>query len=247
MSTPPTTATGPTESSPKPARRHALSVRICHWINLIAVGYLLVSGVHIFLDFPELYWGKTGFRGHPAAFRLADWGISWEQAGAWGDRRWGRNYHFTFAWVFLINGAIYLGWSLYRRHFRRSMVPGGKSGGGAVDSGTQDATDSSSSARSTRGPSPRYGTLQGMAYLGIIFVVTPLLLITGLAQMPAFTAIAPWMIDMFGGRQTARTIHTLATVVVVLFAVIHVGQVIAGGFFRKVRSMITGRAPLTEK
>jgi hypothetical protein len=50
---------------------------------------------------PELYWGHTGYRGYPAFFRLSDWGLSWDAAGALGDRRWGRNYHVTFAWVFL--------------------------------------------------------------------------------------------------------------------------------------------------
>ncbi len=102
---------------------HSRNVRICHWINVIACGYLLVSGVHILLDFPELYWGHTGYRGFPAAFKLADWGLSWEAAGALGDRRWGRNYHFTFAWVFLINGLVYVGWNLYSTHFRDRMLP----------------------------------------------------------------------------------------------------------------------------
>lgn len=210
------------------AHRRGLAVRVCHWINLIAIGYLLVSGIHIFLDFPELYWGKTGFRGHPAAFRLADWGISWEQAGAWGDRRWGRNAHFTFAWVFVLNGLVYVAWSVYRRHFRDSMLPGRAEGGGP---------DEGLASRSV----PRYGTLQGAAYLAMIFVVTPLMFLTGIAQMPAFTAIAPWLIDLFGGRQTARTIHMIATVAVVLFALVHVGQVIATGFFQNMRGMITGR------
>ena len=82
--------------------------RICWW-----------SGVHILLDFPELYWGNTGYRGYPAAFRLEDWGLSWDEAGALGDRRWGRNYHFTFAWVFLINGLVYVGWNLYTATFSR--------------------------------------------------------------------------------------------------------------------------------
>ncbi len=218
------------EAAAQPVRRHGLNVRICHWINVIAVGYLLVSGVHIFLDFPELYWGKVGFRGHPAAFRLADWGISWEQAGAWGDRRWGRNYHFTFAWVFVLNGLVYVAWSLARRHFRRRMLPG------------RDPAPAVGGA-----PTPRYRTAQGISYLTMIFVVTPLMFLTGIAQMPAFTAIAPWLIDLFGGRQTARTIHVILTAIFVLFALVHVGQVIATGFLRNVRSMITGRAPLPQE
>ena len=102
---------------------HSRNVRICHWINVIAAGYLLVSGVHIFLDFPELYWGHTGYQGYPAIFRLSDWGISWDEAGAMGNRMWGRNYHVTFAWVFLINGLVYVGWNIAKRHFRDRMVP----------------------------------------------------------------------------------------------------------------------------
>ena len=95
---------------------------------MIACGYLLVSGVHILLDFPELYWGHTGYRGYPAIFKLSDWGLSWEAAGKLGDRRWGRNYHFTFAWVFLINGVVYVAWNLYRKHFRNHMSPRAASG-----------------------------------------------------------------------------------------------------------------------
>jgi thiosulfate reductase cytochrome b subunit len=188
-----------------------------------------VSGVHIFLDFPELYWGKVGFQGHPAAFRLADWGISWEQAGEWGDRRWGRNHHFTFGWVFVINGLIYGGWSVSRRHFG-AMLP-------------------RPAARAADGEPPArpYGRLQGTAYLLVLFGLTPLLFLTGLAQMPAFTAIAPWLIDLFGGRQTARTLHVIATVALVLFALGHVGNVIARGFLREMRAMITGRVPRTEQ
>ena len=212
----------------------SLNVRICHWINLVAVGYLLVSGVHIFLDFPELYWGKTGFRGYPAAFRLEDWGISWEQAGKWGDRRWGRNAHFTFSWLFVLNGLVYVGASLYRRHFR-SMLPWRAPRAAATRGGTPEPLVAHH----------RYRTPQGVAYLTMIFGVTPVMFLTGLAQMPAFTAIAPWLIDLFGGRQTARTIHMLATVVFVAFALVHVGQVIATGFFSNLRGMITGRLRTT--
>lgn len=185
---------------------HSLNVRICHWINLVACVYLLWSGVHIFLDFPELYWGHTGYRGYPAAFRLADWGLSWDEAGRIGDRRWGRNYHFTVAWVFLINGLVYVAWNLKRR--RRS------------DDG--------------------YGTLQKNTYLVLIFVFVPLMILTGIAQSPGFTAAMPWLLDMFGGRQSARTLHTIGTVVLVLFAVVHVFEVARAGFFTKVRSMIRG-------
>ena len=192
---------------------HSYSVRICHWINVIACVYLLVSGVHILLDFPELYWGNTGYRGYPAIFKLSDWGLSWDDAGKLGDRRWGRNYHITFAWVFLINGLAYVGWNLYTAHFRKQMIA------------------SSSS----------YGALQKTSYLLLIFVFTPFMILSGVAQSPGYTAAMPWLLDIFGGRQSARTLHTIATVLLVLFVVVHVLEIVRAGFFRKVRSMITGK------
>ena len=197
-----------------PSTVHSYNVRICHWVNVVACVYLLWSGIHIFLDFPELYWGHTGYRGYPAAFRLADWGLSWDEAGAIGDRRWGRNYHVTFAWVFLINGLVYVAWNLYTTHFRRQMWP------------TSDS---------------QYGTLQKTTYLVLIFVYVPLMIATGLAQSPGFTAAMPWLLDLFGGRQSARTLHTIGTVMLVLFVGIHLLEIVRAGFFSKVRSMITGK------
>ena len=218
---------------------HSYSVRICHWINLVACAYLLVSGVHIFLDFPELYWGHTGYRGYPAAFRLSDWGLSWEQAGAIGDRRWGRNYHFTAAWVFLINGLVYVGWNLYSSHFRNRMLPArGELTVARVLKELRDGFRWRSDRHAAHGS---YGTLQKTSYLVLIFLFVPLMILSGIAQSPGFTAAMPALLDMFGGRQSARTLHTVGTVVLVLFVAVHVLEVAAAGFFGKVRSMITGK------
>jgi thiosulfate reductase cytochrome b subunit len=219
---------------------HSYNVRICHWINLVACVYLLWSGVHILLDFPELYWGHTGYRGYPAAFRLEDWGLSWDEAGALGDRRWGRNYHFTFAWVFLINGLVYVGWNLYSRHFRDRMLPASDE---LTAANLRTALRDQFRWRSRRhAPGGSYGTLQKTSYVILIFVFVPLMTLTGIAQSPGFTAAMPWLLDMFGGRQTARTLHTIGTVMLVLFVVVHVLEVAAAGFVSRVRSMITGRS-----
>jgi thiosulfate reductase cytochrome b subunit len=217
---------------------HSYNVRICHWINVVACVYLLWSGVHIFLDFPELYWGHTGYRGYPAAFRLADWGLSWDEAGKLGDRRWGRNYHFTFAWVFLINGLVYVSWNLYRKHFRDQMWPSGTELTAAhVRTELRDHLRWRSRDRSH----VSYGSLQKISYLILIFVYVPLMILTGIAQSPGFTAAMPWLLDLFGGRQSARTLHTIGTVALVLFVVVHVLEIALAGFFVKVRSMIVGK------
>ena len=218
---------------------HSLSVRICHWVNVIACGYLLVSGVHILLDFPELYWGHTGYRGYPAIFRLSDWGLSWEAAGALGDRRWGRNYHVTFAWVFLLNGLVYVGWNLYTKHFRKRMLPAGDELTMAhVRSELRDVLR----WRSRRPASiVGYRTPQKVSYLLLIFVFVPFMILTGVAQSPGFTAAMPGLLDLFGGRQSARTLHTVGTVLLVLFVVVHVLEIAAAGFVNRTRSMITGK------
>ena len=75
----------------------------------------------------------------------------------------------------------------------------------------------------------------------LIFVYVPLMIATGIAQSPGFTAAMPWLLDVFGGRQSARTLHTIGTVALVLFVVVHVLEVAAAGLFTKVRSMITGK------
>ncbi len=218
---------------------HSVNVRICHWINVIAGGYLLVSGVHIFLDFPELYWGHTGYQGFPAVFKLSDWGLSWDAAGEMGNRMWGRNYHFTFAWVFLLNGLVYGVWSMMTGHFRDRMRP---------------RRDQLTPARlwadfrehlpwrvSNRASATTYGTLQRLSYGLLLFVFVPLMLLTGLAQSPGFMAAWPWLLDMFGGRQSARTLHSIGTVVFVLFVAVHVLEVLAAGGLNRIRSMITGK------
>ena len=221
------------------------NVRICHWINVIACGYLLVSGVHIFLDFPELYWGHTGFQGYPAIFKLSDWGLSWDEAGEMGNRMWGRNYHVTFAWVFLINGFVYVVWNLAKRHFRELMIP-------ARDELTirnlqADLREHARWDARTRNLDGRYGTLQKISYLILIFVFVPLMILTGIAQSPGFTAAMPALLDLFGGRQSARTLHTIGTVLLVLFVVVHVLEVAAAGMINRVRSMITGKYLLPEE
>jgi thiosulfate reductase cytochrome b subunit len=89
-------------------------------------------------------------------------------------------------------------------------------------------------------PTGSYGTLQKTSYLILIFVFVPLMILTGIAQSPGFTAAMPALLDLFGGRQSARTLHTIGTVALVLFVVVHVLEVAAAGFVVKVRSMITG-------
>lgn len=223
---------------------HTPNVRICHWINVIACGYLFVSGVHIFLDFPELYWGHTGYQGYPAIFKLSDWGLSWDEAGELGNRMWGRNYHVTFAWVFVLNGLVYVGWNLRRRRLGH-LVPSRADLTGAHVWAELRAHLRWPRPRSSSDPS--YGTVQQLSYLLLIFVFVPGMILSGMAQSPGLTAAMPWLLDLFGGRQSARTLHAVGTLLLVLFVVVHVLEVLAVGGLGRVRAMITGKLRMVSK
>jgi thiosulfate reductase cytochrome b subunit len=86
----------------------------------------------------------------------------------------------------------------------------------------------------------RYNVLQKLAYAGILFIVAPLIVLTGLAMSPTIDTVFPWLLTIFGGRQAARTIHFAACFSFVGFVIIHVFQVILTGFINNIRSMVTG-------
>src|SRR3569833_2072964 len=85
----------------------------------------------------------------------------------------------------------------------------------------------------------RYNVLQNIAYLSIIFVVLPLIVLGGWAMSPMMDSIATGWVEWFGGRQAARTLHFIAAVLIVGFVLIHVFEVIVTGLVNNIRSMIT--------
>ena len=148
-----------------------------------------------------------------------------------------RRWHFFFAWVLVINGLCYLGYSIGSRHLARDLVP------------TKD--DWRSIGRSVvdhlrfRHPvgeaAKRYNVLQKLAYIGVIFLLLPLIVLTGLAMSPWLNSAIPGWVDLLGGRQSARTIHFVIAWLLLAFVFVHVFQVFAGGFWNHLRSIISGR------
>ena len=67
------------------------------------------------------------------------------------------------------------------------------------------------------------------------------MLLTGLAMSPGMDAAFPVLLDMFGGRQSARTIHFISASFIVIFVVVHLVMVLISGVWNNLRSMITGR------
>jgi thiosulfate reductase cytochrome b subunit len=162
----------------------------------------------------------------------------WATIPSFRDLATGRRWHFFLAWVFVINGLIYVGASLINGHFRRDLLPSRK------ELGPRHVwRDIANHARLKlpRGDAARrYNVLQKLAYLGVTILLL-MMVMTGLTMSPGMNAAAPWMLDLFGGRQSARTLHFISATLIVAFVVIHLAMVLLAGPFNEIRSMITGR------
>jgi thiosulfate reductase cytochrome b subunit len=162
------------------------------------------------------------------------------------DLAMGRRWHFFFAWLFLFNGLAYLLWSLGSGHLRRDLAPSGRELrhiGASIWDHVRLKFPKGDEAK-------RYNVLQKLAYLVVALVLLPLMLLTGLAMSPGMDAAFPILLDLFGGRQTARTIHFISASLIVMFVAVHLVMVLITGVWNNVRSMITGRyviAPAEEK
>jgi thiosulfate reductase cytochrome b subunit len=173
--------------------------------------------------------GEPTARGFPA----------WMTLPSYQDLATGRRWHFFFAWLFVINGLIYLAYGLLSRHFRRDLLPKPVE---LTPAHLGHEIADHARLRFPRGEKSRhYNTLQKLAYLSVIFLALPLMIATGLTMSPGFDAYAPWLLDVFGGRQSARTLHFITASALIAFVVIHVAMVLVSGVFNNMRSMITGR------
>ena len=85
-----------------------------------------------------------------------------------------------------------------------------------------------------------YNVLQKLSYGFVLFVLLPLMVLTGLTMSPGVDAAVPWLTEIFGGRQTARTVHFLGMLLLVSFFVVHIFMVFAAGPINELRSIITG-------
>jgi thiosulfate reductase cytochrome b subunit len=150
-----------------------------------------------------------------------------------------RDLHFAAAWLLVFNGLVYLLFGLFTGHFRRDLLPA------AAELRPHHLLAdiwNHIRLRRTRGEAARrYNVIQKLAYVIVIFALLPLMVLTGLTMSPAVTAAMPLLFDVFGGRQSARTVHFLVANLLVLFVLVHLIQVIITGVFNNLRSMITGR------
>lgn len=257
--------------------RHRLPVRLWHWTNAAAVFTLLMSGLMIFNAHPRLYWGHYGANPDPAWLeigatrstgflrvgnaRIETTGVLGRWADSEGVTRtrafpyWAtipssynlalaRRWHIAFAWVLALAGAGFLLWSAVGRHgrdllpTRRELAPRHL---------WHDIKDHAR-LRFPRGEAAlRYNVLQKLAYSGTVFLLLPAMVLSGLAMSPAMDAAWPWLVELFGGRQSARSVHFISAMLIALFILVHLLMVLLAGPWNEIRSMITGRYRIPEE
>ena len=225
--------------------RHARFVRITHWLTTIAFFALLVSGIEVLLSHPRFYWGEVGNVNTTPLFTIPVPSSRGTVPTGYGfglpdQNGWSRYLHFQAAWVALFTGFVYLIVGLRTGHFRRNLVPDAadRSWRGLLASMTGHLRFTASAF----GDPWSYNALQRVSYLVVVFMLFPLVIWTGLAMAPGFTAVLPWSVDSLGGRQSARTLHFVVTIALVFFTLVHVTMIVLAGFRSRVRAMITGAA-----
>jgi thiosulfate reductase cytochrome b subunit len=214
--------------------RHSALVRVTHWASALTFIVLVLSGVAILLAHPRLYWGETGAVGGPSLIDLPlPFVLDVPIRGP------GRYLHFLAAWVTVFTGLVYVGMGLATRHFGRNLLPArGELTFRAMGTVIRDHLRFK---RSTEDDLARYNVLQRLTYTAVVFVLSPLMIWTGLAMSPAVTSVFPFTVTAFGGQQSARTIHFFVGCALVLFLVVHIALVGQTGFKTRMRAMISGR------
>lgn len=246
--------------------RQSAWTRATHWLWAVSVFFLLVSGLQIFNAHPALYIGKeSGFEYDNAVLVLAAeeaasglrgtttiFGHSFDTTGvlgasggvprgfpAWAtlpsyqDLATGRVVHFFAAWVLVATLATWAAASVVNGHLRRDLVP---TGADIRDLPRDVATHLSGRFHHGR----RYGVLQKLTYGAVLFGLFPLIVLSGLGMSPSMNAAWPWILEVFGGRQTARTVHFITMTLFVGFFVVHIAMVLAAGPLNELRSIVTG-------
>ena len=279
-----TVATTPDESGtavlptmPYLFHRHAAAVRVTHWINALAIVFLLMTGFNIFNAYPLLHWGQygaspdaaqawlqigsTGGREPKGFVRIGDTVVTttgvlgrsatkagpsqaiayphWATFPSYRDLATARNFHFFFAWVLVVNGLIYLAYSFASGHVRRDLLP--TRAELAPANIARDIVDHARLRFPKGEAAKRYHILQKLAYGGVVFVAVPAIILTGLGMSPGINAAWPFILDLTGGRASARSLHWIFSNLILAFLIVHLLMVLLAGPWNEMRSMISGK------
>jgi thiosulfate reductase cytochrome b subunit len=245
--------------------RQKLITRITHWIWAVSLFFLMLTGLQIFNAFPSLHIGQeSGFDYDNSILSIGARDVDGEVLGvtrilgaefdttgflgvSGGEARafpaaltipsktslaTGRIIHFFFAWVLVITLMVWLIASVLNGHLRQ-LIP-------TLSDLRALPKDLAGHARLRLYHGADYNVLQKLAYASVLFLALPLMILTGLSMSPAFNAAAPWLLDLFGGRQTARTIHFLTMVALLGFFAVHMAMILLAGPLNEMRSILTG-------
>ena len=232
------------QPAPEPPRRiayrHRLPTRLWHWVNALTVFIMLMSGLMIFNAHPHLYWGKYGanfdhpwlsFHGRP----FPGWATIPSTYNLAAARRW----HLAFAWLLVPGLILFLLTSIFNRHAQNDLRPTRDEV--RVSHIWHDIREHAQLRFPTGDAALKYNILQKFSYLAVIFLFLPLMVLTGLAMSPAMDAAWPWLVDLFGGRQSVRSIHFISAMAILAFIIVHLVMVVLAGPINEIGSMITGR------
>ncbi|MDP3196873.1 cytochrome b/b6 domain-containing protein [Tabrizicola sp.] len=242
-----------------------LLTRITHWVWAVSLFFLMLSGLQIFNAHPSLHIGQeVGFAYDNAILQIGAQqkgealrgvtrvlGVEFDTTGVLGvsngearaipaaltipsyqSLATGRVIHFFFAWALVGALTLWLVVSGLNGHMRQ-LIPTLAD----LKALPQDIADH---ARLLFHHTGEYGVLQKLAYASVLFVALPLMILTGLSMSPGFNAAAPWLLDLFQGRQTARTIHFLTMLALIGFFAVHMAMILLAGPFNALRSITTG-------
>jgi Ni/Fe-hydrogenase b-type cytochrome subunit len=257
------------QQSPPLVYRHNRVTRLTHWTNALALMILFMSGLQIFNAHPNLYWGHTsepekaffaigatnddgdvrgyvdlygrkvdttGFLGvQPGVFSPSVRAFpSWLTVPGYYSLAGARRWHFFFGWLFAVNGLLYVIYNLAVGHMRKFFF---------TFADAKKVPAMVAYYLRLRRDSPQegeYNPLQKMAYTSVFIVLTPLVLLSGMAMSPQLNVAFNWLPAVFGGRQSARAIHFVLAFGFLSFTFGHVFMVLTQGVVNNMRSMISG-------
>ena len=216
-------------------KRHALSTRLWHWVNALSLVVLFMSGLNISNAHRHLYWGQWGFSPRDAWFHVVRF-PGWATIPGYYSLGAARDWHVLFAWVFAVSLLLFMLAALLNGHFRRDLVTRPRDWRPAAIWGDVRAHLRLQFDHA----GAKYNFLQKAAYGVVLFILLPLMVFTGMAISPGMDAAWPFLLDLFGGRQSARSVHFIVAWALFAFLLLHLVLLLLNRPLRNTLDMITG-------
>jgi DMSO/TMAO reductase YedYZ molybdopterin-dependent catalytic subunit/thiosulfate reductase cytochrome b subunit len=234
-------------------------LRVTHYVNFFFIVLLARSGLSILADHPRLYWrahSRPGSEWVRLTPKVIDTATARTVEGYWSARDdaryispWlalpgfrhtvglGRHWHFLSAMFWVANGLLFLNLLFASGQWRR-LVP--MSWSVLADAWAIQVHYATFHLPVEPDGFYRYNALQQLAYFGVVFVLAPLQILTGLAMSPAIDNHFKWYSRLFGNRQAARSIHFLGLLSFLGFLSVHVTMVVVTGLARNMNHIVVG-------